>query len=205
MAISSETLNSIQRAGSALLDAQQRLAEEVGQQARQVSEAMAADPFNIASDDQFESWKTMARMARSIGAMEEQLRSIYFAAVELHGGKRLAQPLALGLDPVSQEHVIDAEGPAPTASRRRKASKQSSDASAPGVVGLTSRLRGNAAAALSFLKTRLGTSGFERVTHAELASGATIALGSVGFALASLKSKGLLAEGERGHYRLLNG
>lgn len=203
MAVNTETLQSIQRAGSALRDAHHLLAQEVSQQARQVSEAMSSDPFNIASDEQFESWKTVARMARSIAAMEEQLKGVYFAAADLHGGRTLSQPLALGFETPS-DRVIDAEASKPSVPRARKVSKAAGPAKVADAPQKSARpLRGNAAAALAFFKTRLNHTEFQRVTHPEVVSGASIALGSVGFAIASLKSRGLLEEGGRGEYRLM--
>lgn len=197
-----DTLQSIQRAGTALHEAQTMLTEEVKRQAAQVTDVLTADPFNIASDSQFESWKAVARMAQSLAAMEEQMKKVYYAAADLLGGKRLAQPQLLALAGESTHDVID-EPPA-TALKKARRTKQPSLAKATGAPPTAKRkLKGNAADALEFFKTRLDSEKFVRVTHHEIVEGASIALGSVGFAISSLKTKGFIAEGDKGHYRLL--
>lgn len=194
--MNTDTLQSIQRAGTALHEAHAMLTEEVKRQAAGVAHVLSADPFNIASDAQFESWKAVARMAQSLDAMEEQMKKVYYAAADLLRGKGLTHPLLLALQHEPMHEVIDAP-PAPAV----KKTKQKSAATGTGApMTAASKLRGNAVGALAFFKSRLDSEDFVRVTHLELAEGASIALGSVGFAIASLKSKGFIAEGEKGRY-----
>lgn len=86
------------------------------------------------------------------------------------------------------------QGREPAREPGQKAGRASASASAP---------RGNAARVLAYLSNTLSRRSFTRVTHGEIVVGAGIPLGSVGAALAGLKNRGLLREGERGSYQLV--
>lgn len=193
----SETIAGIQQAGAALHNASQLLIQEVEMQQARVREALAADAFNISTDVHFDDWKSLARMAQVVAAMEEQLKQIYFAAMGVGHGKPFGEKPLLSTVPAAAQDVVDvpARRVARTGRQRHIASQSGQD----NAVGL----KGNAGKILAFLKTKVSREGFTRVTHAELAAGVPLAVGSVGFAIGSLKSKGLLEEGDKGHYRLL--
>ena len=63
-------------------------------------------------------------------------------------------------------------------------------------------LKGNAAKVLEQLRTQLNNKRFTRTTQSEIAVAAGIPNGSIAAALKQLVDKGIVVEGERGHYKL---
>lgn len=198
-----DTIESIQRAGTALHSAQALLAEEAARQSQRVNASIEGDPFNVSADSEFEYWKGIARMSQSVAMMEEQLKKIYFAAVNLHAGKGFGQVPALSLTPRTDSQVIDAQAPTNGNASRPARVKRSQPKAMPlpTPVGVGT-IKGGASKAFGFLKTKLLSERFTRVTFAEIGESAKMPQGSISFAIHSLKSKGLIEEGEKGHYRL---
>lgn len=210
MSISNETMAAIQHAGHALDAARAALAAASQEQSARLAEALAADAFGVENDAHFEHLKTIARMAQAVLAMEEQMKAIFQTAGEIafevpsqsvRGAAR--QPLRLAAraqeEPASDVDARTARAGKADASPRasRKTAGKSGSSARAGVP-----LKGNAARVMAYLASCLNRRGFSRVTHGDIASGAPIPTGSVGAAIASLKAKGLLLEGERGSYRL---
>jgi hypothetical protein len=214
MSISPEAVSAIQRAGQAIHEAQQSLATETSEHASRVAQAMSGNAFGAENDAYFVHWKSVARMAQSMLAIEEQLKQMFFSAGEIamngNGStSRSRKPLQL-----AATHVIDAVDVTPQRAPRQLKKKQkrvmrarASASVQPGVPSRRSQvsnsgLKGNAGRVLDFLQTKIGKDAFGRVTHAEIASGAPVPTGSVGAAISALVSKGMLVEGNRGEYRL---
>jgi hypothetical protein len=215
MSISPEAVSAIQRAGQAIHEAQQSLATETSAHASRVAQALSSDAFGAENDAYFVHWKSVARMAQSMLAIEEQLKQMFFSAGEIamngNGStSRSRKPLQL-----AATHVIDAVDVTPQRAPRQLKKKQkrvmrarASATAQPGVLPSrrsqvsNSGLKGNAGRVLDFLQTKIGKDAFGRVTHAEIASGAPVPTGSVGAAISALVSKGMLVEGSRGEYRL---
>jgi len=212
MSISPEAVSAIQRAGQAIHEAQQSLATETSEHASRVAQAISSNAFGAENDAYFVHWKSVARMAQSMLAIEEQLKQMFFSAGEIAmngngSASRSRKPLQL-----AASHVIDAVDVTPQRAPRQLKKKRmvrarASAKAAPGVPSRRSQvsnsgLKGNAGRVLDFLQTKIGKEAFGRVTHAEIASGAPVPTGSVGAAISALVSKGLLVEGNRGEYRL---
>ena len=214
MSISPEAVSAIQRAGQAIHEAQQSLATETSAHASRVAQALSSDAFGAENDAYFVHWKSVARMAQSMLAIEEQLKQMFFSAGEIAmngsgSASRSRKPLQL-----AATSVIDAVDVTPQRAPRQLKKMQkrvirarASAAAAPGVPSRRSQvsssgLKGNAGRVLDFLQTKIGKDAFGRVTHAEIASGAPVPTGSVGAAISALVSKGMLVEGNRGEYRL---
>lgn len=195
-----ETVAQIQRAGTALHRAQQMLASEAGVQEIRVKELMSSDAFDLSSDDQFEHWKLLARMAQTVQSMEEQLKQIYLAAERMGGDRSFSLPGSLDLSPSLGHVVIDAEvrGPQPVT----KPSEQSGKRPKKRPELSLRRPQGNAAKTLKFMQRHLNSKDFKRVTHAELSESVPLSLGSVGAAVSALLKLRLLEEGAKGHYKL---
>lgn len=195
-----ETVAQIQRAGTALHRAQQMLASEAGVQEIRVKELMSSDAFDLSSDDQFEHWKLLARMAQTVQSMEEQLKQIYLAAERMGGDRSFSLPGSLDLAPSLGHVVIDAEvrGPQPVT----KPSEQSGKRPKKRPELSLRRPQGNAAKTLKFMQRHLNSKDFKRVTHAELSESVPLSLGSVGAAVSALLKLRLLEEGAKGHYKL---
>ncbi len=202
MSITPDTMAAIQQAGQALDSARAALQHASQQQSARVAEALGANPFGLENDAHFEHWKSIARMAQAVQAMEEQMKTIFQTAGEIAFSRpapgqaaRTRQPLRLPAAGAMEivEPVSDA---VPARARRGGPAK----AAAP--VAKPTAPKGNAARVLAYLSSSLNRRGFRRVTHGEIVSGAGIPMGSVGAALAKLQQRGLLREGERGCYQL---
>lgn len=191
-----KTIDAIRSAGQAIREAQQLLAEEAKSGSEAVSRALLEDAFSVSADHRFEAWKAVARMAQTVSSMEEQLKKVYFSAVELAAGSSTTSRgvALLAHAPGASSDVVDV----PVRRKPKAARVVHHTLDAP-----DSRLKGNAAVAMEYLRKHADRDGFTRVTHADFASGAGLPLGSVGAAVAKLKSSGLIEEGERGSYKLL--
>ena len=203
MSITPDTIAAIQHAGQALDTARAALQQASQQQSARVAEALGANPFGLENDAHFEHWKSIARMAQAVQAMEEQMKTVFQTASEIafsrpmpDSAARTRQPLRLpsvgAIDIV--EPVADAM---PARGRRGGQAKPGRGAKAQPAAA-----KGNAARVLAYLSSSLNRRGFKRVTHGDIGAGAGIPMGSVGAALAKLQQRGLLREGARGCYQL---
>lgn len=195
-----ETVAQIQRTGTALHRAQQMLASEASVQEIRVKELMSSDAFDLSSDDHFEHWKLLARMAQSVQLMEEQLKQIYIAAERMGGDRTFSLPGSLDLSPALGHVVIDAEvrGPQPVTKQSEQSGKRPKKRPELSL----RRPQGNAAKTLKFLQRHLNSKDYKRVTHAEISESVPLSLGSVGAAVSALLKLRLLEEGAKGHYKL---
>lgn len=195
MGITPQTMAAIQHAGQALDAAHAALQAASQQQAARLAGALQANAFGLENDAHFEHWKTIARMAQAVHGMEEQLRSVFQAARDIAQGASGASPLSLPLArSQAPAELVEAVADATVRRRRRPAAGVAATRVPP--------LKGNAARVRAYLATVLNRRAFKRVTHGDIVAGCGIPLGSVGAALAALKQRGLLLEGERGSYRL---
>lgn len=209
-----ETISSIQRAGQAVQDAHDALANEASEYSSLVMQSMTGDAFNVENDARFEQWKTVARIAQTLQGINDQLKQAYFAAgqIAMGGGpSKTSSARRLALTAPLRSAATDVVAKPAKKARLKKASRKQSDRttdSAPKQPSARSAvsasgLKGNAGRALDFLMTKLNKDGFSRVTHAEIAEGAPIPTGSVGAAVSALAKLQKIEEGERGSYKLL--
>jgi hypothetical protein len=177
-----------------------------------VAQALSSDAFGAENDAYFVHWKSVARMAQSMLAIEEQLKQMFFSAGEIAMNGSASAPKSRKPLQLAASNVVDAVDVTPQRAPRQLKKKQqrvmrARATAAPGVPSRRSQvsnsgLKGNAGRVLDFLQTKIGKDAFGRVTHAEIASGAPVPTGSVGAAISALVSKGMLVEGNRGEYRL---
>ena len=83
MSISTSTLNAIQKVGAAAFTADDKLKKEVQSYAERVNLAMLKNPYNLGNDALIEAWKVVARLAKSMMGIEEELKNIHRIASEL--------------------------------------------------------------------------------------------------------------------------
>ena len=83
MSISTSTLNAIQKVGAAAFTADDKLKKEVQSYAERVNLAMLKNPYNLGNDALIEGWKVVARLAKSMLGIEEELKNIHRIASEL--------------------------------------------------------------------------------------------------------------------------
>jgi hypothetical protein len=208
------TLSLLQRAGEALYAAQRAVAQEVQSQAEGVVHAVASTPFSPDADRAYAQLRTVARLSQELQAMDEQLRALYGSAAAMQAPEtQVLAALALNA-PAARKARAGADSSAPRAAHVAQGNALAQDAevkhprAAPGPAGrarrLSSapRLSGNDSKVLGYLQRTLKSEGWTEMTHAAMARGAGIPLGSIGVAVKRLLKAGVLVEGARGHYRL---
>ncbi len=197
MTISAKTLSAIQAAGQAIDIARAELAAATQEHATQVMQAVATNPFGAENDHLFNHWKAIARMSQSVQDMEAQCKAVFHAAAELamHADGSTSAPMRKAKPSLIGHAAIDLE-PSDVQAKpnKRKAKAKSGKKQRP--------LKGNAAKVLDHLRGQLDAKHFTRVTQSDIAASAGIPNGSIGAALKQLTAKGLLTEGDKGHYKL---
>jgi hypothetical protein len=83
MSISLSTLTAIQKVGAAAFTAEEKLKKEVQNYAERVNLAMLKNPSHLGNDALIETWKVVARLAKSMMGIEEELKNIHRIATEL--------------------------------------------------------------------------------------------------------------------------
>ncbi|EER62281.1 conserved hypothetical protein [Acidovorax delafieldii 2AN] len=209
MPIAPTTLLSLQQAGESLYAARQAFAQEVQHNASRVVGIVASEPFSNDADRAYGQLRTIARMAHELQAMEEQLKALYGAAMELtapetpvlvalsdrHSRTR-AHPNATGNE--GAEDVVVKPALKKQSPKKRAATKVGTEpASQP------QRLSANDEKVLAHLRQVLDRRGWKTFTQASIAQGAGIPLGSVGLAIRRVIAAGAIREGQKGRYRLV--
>lgn len=210
MSVTASTLASIQHAGQSLDGARQALVSAVNEQAQQVMAAVTKQPFSVDSDRLFSSWKTVARLAQEVDAMEEQFKAVYQTAVGLVESEtavlsalpRIARHATSGAHGVYADLDAGAEDAQikPDSRKARRVRVGKAPARAP--LQKARALSANDSKLLNHLKTVLQRKTWTRVTQASMAEGASMPGGSVGLALRRLLAAKCVVEGDRGHYKL---
>jgi len=205
MTISAKTLSAIQAAGQAIDIARAELAAATQEHATQVMQAVAANPFGAENDHLFNHWKAIARMSQSVQDMEAQCKAVFHAAAELamHADGSTSAPMRKAKPSLIGHAAIDLEPSDVQAKPSRRQGKAKVKAKAKPATAKKQRpLKGNAAKVLDHLRGQLDAKHFTRVTQSDIAASAGIPNGSIGAALKQLTAKGLLTEGDKGHYKL---
>lgn len=216
MSVTPTTLSAIQQAGQSIDEARRALAEAVTAHAQRVMTAVAEQPFNVDNDKLFAYWKTAARLAQEVQAIEEQFKTIYQTAEGLlvpetpvltalpqsGRGRSGGHRGGAAVDTSAAEDVEVKVAVTPPAPRKARAARPARAAAAPRAASGGDALSTNDAKLLAFLKTALNRKSWKRTTHGSMAQGAGMPLGSVGLALRRLIAGGRVVEGEHGHYKL---
>lgn len=212
MTISAKTLSAIQAAGQAIDAARAELMAATQDHATQVMQAIQANAFGADNDGLYDRWKAIARLSQSVQDIEAQCKAVFHAAAELamQAGEsgaplRKPRPALLGHGPIDLA-PSDVQAKARPAKRANTGQTAKSSAPRKGQRGMAAArqrpVKGNSAKVLSHLQTVLSSKQFTRVTQSDIAAAAGIPNGSIGAALRQLSGKGLLTEGEKGHYKL---
>jgi len=217
MAVTQATLAAIQQAGQSIDAARVALAEAVAGHAQRVMAAVAEQPFSVDNDKLFAHWKTTARLAQEVQAIEAQFKTLYETALGLAvpetpvltalapatSSRRAAGRSTYGLDTSSAEDVEVKSGPKPATRKVKRARGAAAPARKPasGASPDAIALSANDAKLLDFLKTALNRRSWQRMPQSAMAQGAGLPLGSVGLALRRLLAGGHVIEGEKGRYK----
>lgn len=208
MSIAPSTLLALQQAGESLYAARQAFAQEVSSNASRVVGIVASEPFGNEADRAYTQLRSIARMAHELQAMEEQLKTLYEAALPLvvpetpvlvalsdRGTRAHARQHTSGTE--SAEDVVVKAVPQKPPRKTKAAAKATADTATQ-----AQRKSSNDEKVLAHLKQILDRRSWKTFTQAAIAQGAGIPLGSVGLAIRRVVAAGAVCEGDKGSYRL---
>ncbi len=196
MSLSKATLSAIQQAGTGLHRATEVVSAAVRDQAEHMVATVARQPFQAEGEQAFANFKTLARLAQELQAMEDQLRDLHAAATELsrtdlHVLVALPRPRggAASANEAAEDVLVK-----PAAGRRSpaKAKKPAKPVT----------LTANDSKVLDYLKTVLKVGEWSLLTGATVSAGAAMPLGSVGVSLKKVVDSGAVHKKGRGSYQL---
>jgi hypothetical protein len=225
MSLSKAMLETIQKAGAAVFDADAQLKLTVKAYGERLHAAVGSNPYHLGNDALFENWKLVARLSQTMTGMEEELRKVYQVASELSD----VEPPALAAIPALGAPGLASlpSGVSPVASKSASAVKTSvgkPDALAatdvkikktrplatpkattplpkgPSVKGPV--LPMNAVTLLKHLGTVLTPRGFASISQTEVSQATGIPLGSMTASLKRLVNDGHVLAGPNGQYKL---
>ncbi len=203
MALASETLAAIQKAGQALHDAATEVNHSLKAHAAQVVTSVATEPFDAKTDQSLVELKQLAKFSHELTGLEQHLRTLYATATALAhpameligGGASRRKVLQIGVEAVAAQDVQPKDVPRPKASVKggRKAKGRKSRAAS---------LTPNDEKLWGYLQSALSSGALTTITGSVMAAGSGLPLGSVGISLSKLIQTGAVVKGGRGAYRL---
>ena len=208
MSIAPSTLLALQQAGESLYAARQAFAQEAQLNANRLVGIVASEPFSNEADRAYAQLRSIARMAHELQAQEEQLKTMYGSAAELVSAET---PVLVAFSDRSSRSrgrangtsVQSAEDAVVKPARQRKALKSRAPVkTATSPASPPRRVSANDEKVLAYLKTVLDRRSWKAFSHAAVAQGAGIPLGSVGLAIRRVIALGTVREGQKGSYRL---
>jgi hypothetical protein len=212
MTISPKILSIIQKAGTAVFNADAALKEAVADSAKKVSDAMMKNPLSGQQDSLYLSWKNVARMSQAMSAIEVELKKLYAmaAAEPAHPtpALALAAPSAkASLEVLSAIDVTDVV--AKRIPRKSKgAEKPSKFVAKKSVKGVRPRVKrtaehDNTAKVLAHLQTVLNNQTFAKLNQSSIAIAIGLPKGSIGASVKKLINAGKLVQGQGKEFKLI--
>lgn len=205
MSLNKELLAALQKAGAAVFDADAQLKLAVKSYGERVQAAVGSNPFHLGNDTLFENWKMVARLSKTVAAMEEDLNNVYQMASALND-----------VEPSLPELVTALAAPAPDAAAEMASSPTQDSSLAATDVKIkrkkrapaakpapASPLPSNADKLLKHLKYVLKTKGFAPVNQTAVAKATGIPLGSMTASLKRLVASGRLQANDAGQFKLV--
>jgi len=207
MSLNKELLATLQTAGAAVFDADTQLKLAVKRYGERVHAAVGSNPFHLGNDTLFENWKTVARLSKTVAAMEEDLRNVYQMAGELSDVEpslpdlmpALSAPAPAASAQAASPLVADSSLAATDVKIKRK--KRIAVAK-PGPV-LATPLPKNAARLLKHLRYVLKTKSFAPISQTAVAKATGIPLGSMTASLRRLVAAGQVQANDSGMFKLV--
>lgn len=224
MSFSQETLAAIQKAGSAVFDADAQLKLAVKAYGDRVHTAVGSNPYHLGNDALFGNWKLVSRLAQTMAGIEEELRQVYQVAVELSDDElssvtalpALSAPargptLVVESLPVQQSDLAATDirvkkktGATNTLSAVAKTNpgKQLTLTKQKGTPGKPAGLPKNALTLLNHLNTVLSAKEFSSINQTVASRATGIPLGSMTASLKRLLIGGQVVTNRAGQYKL---
>jgi hypothetical protein len=215
MALSPKLLSLIQKAGTAVFNADAALKEAVAESAKKVSDAVTKNPFNAIDDSHYANWKSAARISQAMSVIEAELKSLFAVASDLPAAKRgtIALPAPSGtatldesLEVIQSIDVTDVV--AKRGSQKFKASKkQGRPLANKAINGTATRTKpsgglDNTAKVLGHLQTVLNDQSFAKLNQSSIAAAIALPKGSIGASVKKLLKDGKLVQGEGKEFKL---
>lgn len=115
MPISTSTLSALQKAGTAIFHADEKLKSEVAAYAQRANAAVLNNPYSLGNAALIESWQVTARLSKRLSGIEDELRELYRIAGEL-----TEEDLPI----VRETRALSAPASVPTSTGTKKAAKK---------------------------------------------------------------------------------
>ena len=194
MSLSSATI-SVQKAGSAVFQADVELKSALKDYSEQVIVAMRQNPFNIGNDALFENWKSLARFSQTVSQIELELKKVHSFISAL-----------VADEPLSAKPVLALATPADLAPTdvvvKRKKPKAMPAPAPAGTASNPAELKGNAAKLMQHLETLLKPDEFAAISQTAIATLTGIPLGSMTASVKRLTEAGHIVAGPAGTFKL---
>lgn len=207
MSLDQELLATLQKAGAAVFEADAQLKLAVKSYGERVHAAVGSNPFHLGNDTLFENWKLVARLSKTVAAMEEDLRNVYRIAGALSDVEPSLPELMPALSAPAPQAPAETVSPLAADSRLTATDvkikrKKRVAAAKPGPAS-ASPLPGNAERLLKHLRYVLKTKGFAPVKQTAVAKATGIPLGSMTASLKRLVAAGRLQANDAGQFKLV--
>lgn len=221
MSLSQRNLSALQKAGQAVHAAAEAIGSTVRSQAQNIVSNVASNPFGAESEQAFGQFRSLARLSQDLIAVEQQMQSLYAAALELARPEAdvvmvqaaRKSKIAAPKDPVQDVEAKPAKQAKakriskvkteakelPVSKRKSKKAETASTPKTPKPITLTA----NDGKLLQFLQGALKVDTWTGLTGVEMSKGAALPLGSVGVSLKKLLDMGAIKRGERGSYQIV--
>lgn len=191
MTISPKILSIIQKAGTAVFNADAVLREATADSAKKVSDAMTKNPFDSQHEVLYQHWKTVAGISQAMSTIEAELKKLYAlaAAVPTHSAPTLALA-APGTAPLEVLNAIDVtDVVAKRSPRKPRGAKRRS-------------AQDNTAKVLAQLQKVLNHQTFANLNQSSLATAIGLPKGSIGASIKKLIQDGKLVQGQGKEFKL---
>ena len=211
MALSPKILAIIQKAGTAVFNADAALKEAASDSAKEVSDAVTKNPYDGQHDSLYQDWKDVARISQTMTNIEAELKALYALAAATPANTRsviaLPAPVANGpLEVLGAMDVTDVVAkPTP---RKPKGAEEPSKA----VVKKTTKVaitrvkrsggQDNAAKVIAHLQTVLNDQTFTNLNQSSIAVAIGLPKGSIGASIKKLIQDGQLVQGQGKEFKL---
>ncbi len=210
MTISPRILAIIQKAGTAVFNADVALKGAVADSARKVSDAMLKNPLGSHHDSLYQEWKNTARISQAISTIEAELKTLYaLAASPADKEAVIALPAPAEntlLEVLSSMDVTDvvAKRSPRKLKDTKKLSKAASKKAVSGTAIRTKRNGGqdNTAKVLAQLQTVLNDQTFSKLNQSSVAVAIGLPKGSIGASIKKLIHDGKLVQGQGKEFKL---
>lgn len=211
MTLSPKILAIIQKAGTAVFNADAAMKSAVADSARQMSDAMAKNPFDGQHDSLYQNWKNVARISQALGAIEAEMKSLYALAASstAKNATVVALPAPGATMPLEVLRAIDVtDVVAKRTPQKRKGAKRPAKAaanqSAKRVSARSRRAGGgdNTAKVLAHLQTVLNDQTFTKLNQSAIATAIGLPKGSIGASVKKLIQDGKLVQGGAKEFKL---